>query len=153
MRLTSYVSTAFVAHLQPIRYWHFESNLIMQVVFFHVKVRQVSFPSSHVTFPCQCQLTGTNTLPASTSARKAWKWRLREGQEVMFSFNPSSARNFLHLTRDFLSLITQTMAEFLNPKLYQADNELVFRIQVSFCKCWNNIKSSLCNMPASFGGS
>lgn len=74
------------------------------------------FISLQSSFPCQCQLTGTNMLPASTSARKAWKWRQREGREVMFSFNPSSTRNFLHLTRDFLSLITQTAVEFSQAK-------------------------------------
>lgn len=75
MRLTGYVSTAGVGHLQPIRYWRFgRLYLMMQVVFFHVKVCQVSFPSSLVKF--------SMSVPADWDKHTSGVNKCQEGLEM-----------------------------------------------------------------------
>lgn len=117
MRLTSYVFSAFVAHLQPIRYWRFgRLYLMMQVVFFHVKVRQASFPSSVVTFSMSAPAdwdkyaSGVNKCQEGleTEAERRSGGHVQLQSELNQEFSPLNKRfSFINYTNNGRIFLTQ----------------------------------------------
>lgn len=153
MRLTNYVSTAGVGHLQPIRYWRFgRLYLMMQLVSFHDKVRPVSFPSSLVRFSMSVpadwdkHASGINKcqegLEMEAERRSGGHVQLQS--ELNQEFSPLNKRfSFINYTNNGRMFLTQNYTRQITSWRF------VSRYRVVNAE---NIKSSWCNMPASFWG-